>query len=194
LFLDDAPSAVMPPTLDDDAVELTENPRTGDFNHETSSVKHSLSQKKKQRWWNVFKRWKDGSESDWWFASTGIPLLAATLGPLANVSSIAALVTSWRQTNYLDGSFVSDFEGRPYADPRWCYWINVASLICGFLGNLFLLLNFTQRIRYIIALPATIVFWYLSSGFLIAITACMDVYVPPERPVEGCEYAPCFEF
>jgi potassium channel subfamily K len=66
-----------------------------------------------------------------------------------------------------------------------CYWINVASLICGFLGNLFLLLNFTQRIRYIIALPATIIFWYLSSGFLIAITVCMDVYVPPNRPAEG---------
>jgi potassium channel subfamily K len=53
------------------------------------------------------------------------------------------------------------------------------------MGNLFLLLNFTQRIRYIIALPATIIFWYLSSGFLIAITACMDIYVPPNRPYEG---------
>jgi potassium channel subfamily K len=50
---------------------------------------------------------------------------------------------------------------------------------------LFLLLNFTQRIRYIIALPATIIFWYLSSGFLIAITACMEIYVPPDRPNEG---------
>jgi potassium channel subfamily K len=143
------------------------------------------SLKEKHRWWNIFARRTQSSDSDWWFASTGIPLLAATLGPLANVSSIAALVTSWRQTNYLDGSFVSDFDGVPYADPRWCYWINVASLICGFLGNLFLLLNFTQRIRYIVALPASIVCWYLSSGFLIAITACMHVYVPPERPNEG---------
>jgi potassium channel subfamily K len=179
----------MPPNPDDAHAELTESPRSG-ANEESQTGKYSPKLKKNQRWFNVFKRWKHGSETDWWFASTGIPLLAATLGPLANVSSIAALVTSWRQTNYLDGSFVSDFEGRPYADPRWCYWINVASLICGFLGNLFLLLNFTQRIRYIVALPATIVFWYLSSGFLIAITACMDVYVPPERPEEGCKYAP----
>jgi potassium channel subfamily K len=65
-----------------------------------------------------------------------------------------------------------------------CYWINVASLICGFLGNLFLLLNFTQRIRYIIALPATVILWYLSSGFLIAITICMNTYAPPLRPQE----------
>jgi potassium channel subfamily K len=40
--------------------------------------------------------------------------------------------------------------------PR-CYWLNVASLTCGFLGNIFLLFNFTRRIRYIIALPATII-------------------------------------
>jgi hypothetical protein len=79
---------------------------------------------------------------------------------------------------------VDDWYGMVLTASR-CYWINVASLICGFMGNLFLLLNFTQRIRYIIALPATIVFWYLSSGFLIAITACMDIYVPPNRPYEG---------
>lgn len=134
--------------------------------------------------WKFWHRWVDGSDTSWWFASTGIPLLAATLGPLANVSSIAALVTSWRQNNYLDGEFVSDLFGVPYADPRWCYWLNVVSLICGFLGNFFLLCNFTQKIRYTIALPATIVFWYISSGLLIAITACMEVYAPPNRPYD----------
>lgn len=54
-----------------------------------------------------------------WFASTGIPLLAATLGPLANVSSIAALVTSWRAHVYIDGQSVSDFDGVSFADPTW---------------------------------------------------------------------------
>jgi potassium channel subfamily K len=55
-------------------------------------------------------------------------------------------------------------------------------LICGFLGNLFLLFNFTQRIRYIIALPATIFFWYIASFVLIGITASMQIYAPPIRP------------
>jgi hypothetical protein len=66
-------------------------------------------------------RWKKPhhAPNDWWFASTGIPLLAATLGPLANVSSIAALVTSWRQTNVVAGEPVSDFDGVPFADPKW---------------------------------------------------------------------------
>jgi potassium channel subfamily K len=35
---------------------------------------HLKKQEIKSRgWWNVWKRWKDGEESDWWFASTGIP-------------------------------------------------------------------------------------------------------------------------
>lgn len=143
------------------------------------------SKDRAKRHWKLWHKWIDGSETSWWFASTGIPLLAATLGPLANVSSIAALVTSWRQNNYIDGDLVPDLYGATYPDPRWCYWLNVASLICGFLGNIFLLFNFTQKIRYIIALPATIVLWYISSGFLIAITACMEVYAPPSRPYEG---------
>jgi potassium channel subfamily K len=76
-------------------------------------------QTKNKRWWNFWKRWKDGEESDWWFASTGIPLLAATLGPLANVSSIAALVTPWRQTNIIGGERISEFNGVPFSDPKW---------------------------------------------------------------------------
>ncbi len=33
---------------------------------------------------------------DWWVASTAFPLIAATIGPLANVLSIASLATPWR--------------------------------------------------------------------------------------------------
>jgi potassium channel subfamily K len=55
---------------------------------------------------------------DWWFASTAIPLLAATIGPLANIMSIAALVTSWR--NKYDPAYPGDDEASiPYDDPRW---------------------------------------------------------------------------
>jgi potassium channel subfamily K len=30
----------------------------------------------------------------------------------------------------------------------------------------------------------TIIFWYLATGFLIGITACMQIYDPPNRPYE----------
>ncbi|KAJ8071776.1 hypothetical protein OCU04_002090 [Sclerotinia nivalis] len=39
-----------------------------------------------------------------------------------------------------------------------------------------------RRVRYIVALPLSIIFWYLSTGILIGILVAMDVYVPPIRP------------
>jgi potassium channel subfamily K, other eukaryote len=57
-------------------------------------------------------------DRDWWFASTAIPLIAATSGPLANVCSIAALVTSWRAKVVSEGeNYMADAVG--YADPHW---------------------------------------------------------------------------
>lgn len=137
-------------------------------------------------------------QQDWWFASTAIPLLAATLGPLANVLSIAALVTPWRsclindvdpgpaaRVCAWDGQAINlgaELDGKPFGDPTWAYSLNIVSLIAGFIGNFFLLCNFTKRIRYIIALPVTITMWYISTGILIGITVAMNTYNPPTRP------------
>jgi hypothetical protein len=44
--------------------------------------------------------------------------------------------------------------------------LNAISLGVGFFGNLCLLVNFTQRIRYIIALPLTIISWYMATGIV----------------------------
>lgn len=96
-------------------------------------------------------------------------------GPLANVLSIAALVSPWRmclldgvnaETCPWDGTseLLSDLDGHTFADPHWCYALNAFSLALGFTGNIFLLFNFTNRIRYIIALPFTIVLWYAATG------------------------------
>jgi potassium channel subfamily K len=143
-----------------------------------------------RRWWwrkSVFKMrpYDDDEPSDWWFASTAAPLLAATSAPLANVLSIAALVTPWRM-NVNDGSggIVPDFEGQLFHDPRWCYYLNLLSLLLGFLGNIFLLFNFTGRIRYILALPVTIFLWYAATFVLVAITVSMHIYTPPVGPYE----------
>ncbi len=60
--------------------------------------------------------------SSWWFASTAIPLLAATTGPLSNVLSIAALVTPWRVALPDNGQLPlgADNNGVGIADPHWC--------------------------------------------------------------------------
>ena len=123
----------------------------------------------------------DDLPTDWWFASTAIPLIAATFAPMANLLSIAALVVYWRNdvVEFKD-PILRQSTSEGYPDPVWCYNLNLASLICGFVGNLFLLFNFTKRVRYIVALPATIIFFYIASGILIGITVSMNRYKPPE--------------
>lgn len=129
---------------------------------------------------------EDTAVSSWWFASTAIPLLAATTGPLSNVLSIAALVTPWRVALLDNGQLPlgTDDNGVGIPDPHWYFdlshypfspsppqqltshreiILNALSLACGFTGNFFLLLNFTGRVRYIVALPLSIIFWVLSS-------------------------------
>lgn len=63
----------------------------------------------------------DDLPQDWWFASTAIPLLAATIGPLANVLSIAALVSKWRVRLPNNGQLPegTDDNGTDIPDPEW---------------------------------------------------------------------------
>ncbi|KAM0313217.1 hypothetical protein ACHAO8_005715 [Botrytis cinerea] len=131
-----------------------------------------------------FRAKTDDLPQDWWVASTAFPLIAATIGPLANVLSISALVTKWRADLPDDGQlpFGADENGVGIPDPKWEIILNAISLGCGFAGNLFLLLNFMRRVRYIVALPLSIIFWYLSTGILIGILLAMNEYVPPIRP------------
>ncbi|OAL35386.1 hypothetical protein AYO20_05236 [Fonsecaea nubica] len=129
-----------------------------------------------------FRSVDDDLPTNWWFASTAIPLIAATFAPMANLISITALVVPWR--NRLTQSkteFPLTYQSTSvgYSDPRWCVDLNIASLVCGFVGNLFLLFNFTRRVRYIVALPATIVLFYIASGILIGLTVSMKLHVPP---------------
>lgn len=123
---------------------------------------------------------EDDLPTDWWFASTAIPLLAATFAPMANMISIEALVVPWRNNVVLpEVPVYYQATSIGYPDPDWCIKLNIVSLVCGFVGNLFLLFNFTKRVRYIVALPATIVLFYLASGILIGITVSMHVHAPP---------------
>jgi len=127
-----------------------------------------------------FRGREDDDPIDWWFASTAIPLIAATFAPMANMLSIAALVVYWRDITLSDDLTTQYMTGEPRKDPHWCLDLNGASLACGFVGNIFLLCNFTKKIRYIIALPVTILLFYLASGILIGITVGMHMYDPIE--------------
>lgn len=104
----------------------------------------------------------------WWPASTAIPLLVATIGPLSHVLSIASLVTTWKATLPNSGILPDgkDYNGIGIPDPKWEINANILSLICGFAGNFFLLLNFTGKVRYVVAVPAAVGAWMFSSGIV----------------------------
>ncbi|KAF9883379.1 Potassium channel [Aspergillus nanangensis] len=127
----------------------------------------------------------DDEPQDWWFASTAIPLIAATTAPFANVMSIVALAMPWKSRispGQVDVTLDSQEVLLP--DPSWCLGLNATSLACGIAGNIFLLFNFTRVVRYIIALPVSIVLWALSMGILTGITISIDKYDPPAAPNE----------
>ncbi|TLS23910.1 hypothetical protein PpBr36_08205 [Pyricularia pennisetigena] len=104
----------------------------------------------------------------WWFASSAFPMMAGTLGPVASAFSICALVRPWRQhmppgTNISQAGFVQD--------PTYLIAVNAVQLVVAIVANLFLLLNMARRIRFTIAMPVTIVGWYLSSVCLVCLAA-----------------------
>ena len=154
----------------------------------TSTLQHARieapapKQQGRQKWKFHLRPDDDDQPQDWWFCSTAIPLLAATTGPLANVMSIAALVTSWRN-KYDPANPGIDADSIGFPDPRWCLGLNGASLACGFAGNIFLLFNFTRRIRYIVALPVTIILWYFATGIVCHCLFTVLIHVTPPSPM-----------
>jgi hypothetical protein len=47
-----------------------------------------------------------------------------------------------------------------------CIALNATSLVCGIVGNIFLLCNFTRVVRYIVALPMSIFLWLVSTAIV----------------------------
>ncbi|KAJ5121440.1 Ion transport 2 [Penicillium bovifimosum] len=126
---------------------------------------------------------EDDEPQSWWVASTAIPLVAAATGPLANVMSIVALVMPWRSKIItMNEGPAGTFVQEGYPDPHWITALNAISLVCGIVGNAFLLFNFTQVVRYIIALPVTIILWFSATGILCGVTLATNIYAPPIGP------------
>ncbi|KAF3311936.1 Potassium channel [Orbilia oligospora] len=112
----------------------------------------------------------------YFFLSTAFPLISATLGPIANVTSICALVVPWRV--YIPpNSFSPLDDSYKISDPTWSLALNAVSLACGFAANIILLLNLSRRIRSAHLQPITITLWYLASFLLIALLACYRQYL-----------------
>lgn len=105
-------------------------------------------------------------------------MMAGTLGPVAAAFSICSMVEPWRQ-ELVPGEDVQDAPS--VADPSWyvtsydlpfktgfdyyCAYrlliIEAIQLLVGVIANLVLLLNMAKRIQFNVALPITIVGWYI---------------------------------
>lgn len=85
----------------------------------------------------------------WYMISSSFPLIAAAIGPLANMCAIAALTEPWLY--YPSHSRPKDNGGTKYdtiKDKPYITALNAVSLLMGVLSNLSLLMNFAGRINY----------------------------------------------
>ncbi|KAL4747503.1 hypothetical protein BDW72DRAFT_209515 [Aspergillus terricola var. indicus] len=120
---------------------------------------------------------------DWWFAATGIPLIAATLGPLANLMTITALVMPWKsslQENSTEGPDLPP--GNDLSGPTWCIALSATSLACGVIGSLSLLCRITGAIWYSISLAFVLFCWLLAAASLSASIIWIHIH---RRPIQG---------
>ncbi|KAG0636377.1 hypothetical protein HOY80DRAFT_925862 [Tuber brumale] len=125
----------------------------------------------------------------WWITSTAFPLMAAALGPLANLTSVCALVLPWRLRIPPGGK---ETEGWGIDDPAWLTAVNAVSLAFALVANVCLLLTFGRRIRYQLSQPIVIIFWYISSFLLVALVAAasrhLRLYPSQEYPFSQSYY------
>ncbi|KAK9455932.1 hypothetical protein V1511DRAFT_529845 [Dipodascopsis uninucleata] len=96
----------------------------------------------------------------WYNISNSFPIVAASIGPVSNLNSVAALADSWR----ID---ISN-DDRP-GDLTWMLCLNAISLFLGCCANISLFLNFSGRVNYIYAQTISIVGWYCACILLVVL-------------------------
>ena len=119
-------------------------------------------------------------------------MMAGTLGPVASAFSICALVRPWRQF-FIAGSG-ADIQKAPFIpDPTWLIVVNAIQLAIALIANFFLLLNMSRKVRFTLALPITIIGWYISSITLIALTGTAGGPLQPD-PVDNYVWSQAFYY
>ncbi|KAF8630822.1 hypothetical protein AX17_005181 [Amanita inopinata Kibby_2008] len=98
----------------------------------------------------------------WWFVYAAFPLVSATFAPLANLFSVCAILDTWLVFQAGTGT-----KPRRIDDPSWLIALNSISLAFALAANVLLLLNYAHRIRYTLAQPFTIIFWYIAAVLLL---------------------------
>lgn len=95
----------------------------------------------------------------WFLISSYFPLIAACLGPLANMISIVALVEHWK---------VDIITRKNVPDIPKVVVMNAVSLALGLIGNISLLMNFSRSVKYLVSQSVSIIAWLCASALLAA--------------------------
>ncbi|KAI7035160.1 hypothetical protein KC352_g47071, partial [Hortaea werneckii] len=111
----------------------------------------------------------------WYMLATLFPLIAGTFGPMASMFNICAIAIPWRLIVDPDSP---QSQGEHIDDPRWLVAVNIVSLVIAILANVALLGQMTNRLRFNVASPVTIVGWYISGFIDIALAAVAPSQVP----------------
>lgn len=95
----------------------------------------------------------------WLIISSYFPLISACLAPVSNLISLVCLIEKW-------GYVMDDMNIR--LDGRLVLPLNILSFVFGILGNMSLVLNFSQRMHYMTSQLASISCWLLAGTLLLA--------------------------
>lgn len=101
----------------------------------------------------------------WYSVSNSFPIIAASLGPISNLNSVAALADPWRMD--------VEHNTRP-GDFKWILALNAISLFFGCTANISLFLNFSGRVNYVYAQLISIVGWYFAFALLLTILVAAE--------------------
>lgn len=110
----------------------------------------------------------------WWYSvSNSFPIIAASLGPISNLNSVAALADPWR---------IDMINGDRPGDLKWFLGLNALSLFCGCAANLSLFLNFSGRVNYVYAQIISILGWYFAFTLLFVLLVSSEfIYFRPHH-------------
>ena len=110
-----------------------------------------------------------------WVVATLFPLMAGTFGPMASMFNICAIAISWR---IIVNPNSDEATGEHIPDPKWLVGVNIVSLVIAVTANLSLLGQMTNRLRYNISGPITIVGFYISGFVDIGLVAAASQHLP----------------
>jgi potassium channel subfamily K len=123
--------------------------------------------------------------------ATLFPLVAGTFGPMASMFNICAIAIPWRVVVDTD---LKEANGHRIPDPQWLVGVNIASLAIAVMANVSLLGQMTNRLRYNISGPITIVGFFISGIVDIGLVGAASSHHLPLPPTPNATYSQAFYY